>query len=61
MEQQPGNIFIWKVNKKTEEEVRLEQFVCGPLRLHGTMPYNINGVEAANHAFHKYLKQIKFN
>ena len=55
MKQQPGNMFVWKANEKTEE-VRLEQFVCGPQRLHGTMPYNINGVDTA---YHKYLKQKK--
>lgn len=59
MERQPGDMYIWKVNKKNIEEVKPEQFVSGPLRLHGTMPYNIKGVETAHRAYIKYIKQLQ--
>ena len=56
MDRLTQDVFSWKSSKKAPEEVNPDQFVSGPIRLHGTMPYTIKGVDAAHRAYMKYKK-----
>lgn len=58
MQRLPDDQFTWKADAGSYEEVEKEQFFCGPLKLEGTFPFKIMGVESAHKAYLKYNKEM---
>ena len=58
LERKPGGVYTWP-NTENIDVVTAEEIICGPIKVTGIIPYQIEGVEKLTKEFLSYKKSCK--